>query len=92
MTDSAHHALNRALDKASPVPPMPMERIQNAAMDAFVVPKPMMGGWSVRFGALAATIVLGFGGFMALQSYQFHQKALIADADVFVEQLLSDSF
>ncbi len=92
MTDSGFHALNRALDKASPVPPMPMERIQDAAMAAFPASKSVMDNWTARFGALAATIVLGFGGFMAFQSYQAEQRALVADADAFAEALLSESF
>ena len=92
MTNSSHHALNRALHKASPVPAMPMARIEAAAMASFPAPKPFAMTWTGRFGALAATIVLGFGGFMALQSYQSTQKALVADADAFAEQLLSESF
>jgi hypothetical protein len=92
MTKSAHQALNRALNKASPVPAMPMARIEAAAMAAFPTRKPFVMAWTGRFGALAATIVLGFGGFVALQSYQSTQKALAADADTFAEQLLSESF
>jgi CHASE2 domain-containing sensor protein len=85
-------ALARALDHASPVPDMPMASIHSAAMDAFPARKPLIDQWSVRFGALAATVVLGFGGFMALQTYQASQQALTADADAFAEQLLSESF
>lgn len=85
-------ALGSALDSASEVPHMPMDHIHDAVMAAFPVRKHLLGGWTVRFGALAATIVLGFGGFMALQTYQANQKAVTADADAFAEQLLSESF
>jgi CHASE2 domain-containing sensor protein len=91
-----HHplekALNRALDQASPVPDMPAARIHATALAAFPYRKPLIESWTARFGALAATIVLGVGGFIAMQSYQSHQKALVADADAFAEQLLSESF
>jgi hypothetical protein len=91
-----HHplekALNRVLDQASPVPDMPMAAINASAMAAFPVRSTFMEGWTARIGALAATVVLGFGGFMAVQSYQAHQQALVADADAFAEQLLSESF
>jgi CHASE2 domain-containing sensor protein len=80
------------LDQASPVPDMPAARIHAAAMDAFASRRPVMDTMVARFGALAATIVLGVGGFMALQSYQAHQKAVMADADAFAEALLSESF
>jgi hypothetical protein len=85
-------ALNTALDQASPVPDMPMAAITAAAMDAFPSRKPLIESWTGRIGAIAATVVLGFGGFMAVQSYQSQQKALIADADAFAEQILSESF
>jgi CHASE2 domain-containing sensor protein len=91
-----HHplekALNRALDQASTVPDMPMAAIHATAMDAFPARRTFMEGWTARIGALAATVVLGFGGFMAVQSYQSHQQALVADADAFAEQLLNESF
>ena len=91
-----HHplekALNAALDQASPVPDMPSTRIQAAVMDAFPYRKPFLQSWTVRAGALAATLVFGIGSFMALQSYQSYQKAIVADADAFAEQLLSESF
>lgn len=85
-------ALDLALDQASPVPDMPMLAINAAAMDAFPSRKPLVKSWTARMGAIAATVVLGFGGFMAVQTYQSHQKAMIADADAFAEELLSESF
>lgn len=85
-------ALDLALDQASPVPDMPMLAINAAAMDAFPSRRPYMQSWTARMGAIAATIVIGFGGFMAVQTYQSQQKALIADADAFAEELLSESF
>ena len=90
--DPDHSDLTRALNQASPVPDMPAERITAAAMDAFPVRKRLFDHWAARFGALAATIVVCFGGFTALQSYQTHQKALVADADTFAEALLSEGF
>jgi hypothetical protein len=92
MSKSTQADLGIALNNASPVPDMPMTRIHDAAMAAFPARKPLMGIWTARFGALAATIVLGVGGFMALQTYQSNQQALTADADAFAEQLLSESF
>ena len=88
----AEWALNRALDQASPVPEMPAAAIEAAALTAFRSRKTGFSNWNVRIGALAATVVLGIGGFMALQAYQTQQQALVADADAFAEQLLSESF
>ena len=90
--DPDHSDLNRAFNQASPVPDMPIARIFAAAMDAFPVRRRLLDHWPARFGALAATFVLCFGGFIALQSYQTYQKALAADADVFAEALLSEGF
>jgi hypothetical protein len=92
MTDVTNDALNRALDQASPVPEFAAARIQATVMDAFPSHKPVLSSWTMRVGALAATVVLGFGGFMAVQSYQANQRALSADADAFAEALLSESF
>jgi CHASE2 domain-containing sensor protein len=92
MTKLDQFSLESALDQASLVPDMPAARIHAAAMDAFPSQKPFMQSWTARFGALAATVVLGIGGFMALQSHQANQAALTADADAFAEQLLSESF
>jgi CHASE2 domain-containing sensor protein len=85
-------ALDRFLDQASPVPELPMAAIHAAAMAGFPARKPVLDVWAARFGALAATVVLGVGGFMALQSYQSHQKTVMADADAFAEELLSESY
>jgi hypothetical protein len=85
-------AINRALDHASPVPEMPKAAIEAVAMAAFPTRKSLLNNWGVRVGALAAAMVLGVGGFMAVQSYQTHQQALMADADAFAAQLLSESF
>ena len=91
-----HHplekALSHALDCASAVPDMPVARIEAGALAAFPYRKPFWESWTLRVGVLAATIVLGFGGFMAAQSYQADQRALIADADAFAEALLNESF
>ena len=84
--------LDQALDQASPVPDMPEARIHAAALAAFPAGSSLFSGWSARVGAIAASVVLGIGGFMAVQSYQANQKALVADADAFAEQLLSESF
>jgi hypothetical protein len=92
MTQNPTDRLDSWLDLASPVPDMPTTRIHNAAMDAFPCAKPMLASWTTRFGALAATVILGLGGFMAVQSYQTHQQAVAADADAFAEALLSDNF
>jgi CHASE2 domain-containing sensor protein len=85
-------SLEQVLDHASPVPDMPAARIHAAALDAFPARRSFVSAWAGRAGAIAATIVLGIGGFMAVQTYQSHQKALSADADAFAEQLLSESF
>jgi CHASE2 domain-containing sensor protein len=92
MTKRDQLTLQNALDQASPVPDMPAARIHAAALEAFLSRKPFAHNWTARFGALAATMVLGFGGFWALRSYQANQAALTADADAFAEQLLSESF
>lgn len=92
MSKSIQTTLGQALDRASSVPDMPIQRIHDAAMAAFPERKPLLDRWSARFGALAATIMLGFGGFMALETYHSKQQALTADADAFAEQLLSESF
>ena len=84
--------LNHALDQASPVPEMPSVRLHDAAMGAFPGRKLIWQSSSARMGALAATVVLGIGGFMALQTYQANQRAILADADAFAEQLLSETF
>jgi hypothetical protein len=85
-------ALNLFLDQASPVPELPLESIHAAAMAGFPSRKPVLDVWAARFGALAATVVLGVVGFMAVQSYQSHQKTVMADADAFAEELLSESY
>jgi CHASE2 domain-containing sensor protein len=92
MTQDTNKDLQSWLDQASPVPQMPMARIHSAAMDGFPRAKPLLDSWTARFGALAATVVLGVGGFMAMQSYQSHQQAVAADADAFAEALLSENF
>jgi hypothetical protein len=92
MTQDSLNRLDAWLDQASPVPDMPTARIHMAAMEAFPRAKPMLASLPARFGALAATVVLGLGGFMAVQSYQTHQQAVAADADAFAEALLSDNF
>jgi hypothetical protein len=93
MTQNPTDRLDGWLDQASPVPDMPMASIHAAAMDAFPRAEPLMNSWTARFGAIAATVVLGLGGFMAVQSYTAHQQAVVADADAFAEALLSeDSF
>jgi CHASE2 domain-containing sensor protein len=92
MTHDNINRLDAWLDQASPVPDMPNARIHGAAMDAFPRAKPMLSSWTTRFGALAATVVLGLGGFMAVQSYQAHQQAVAADADAFAEALLSETY
>jgi hypothetical protein len=88
-----HHPLNKALAKvlvhASPVPEMPAARIEAAAMAAFSAQAASRPDWVKTFGALAASLVLGVGGFVYYQSWQSEQKALAADADAFAEQLLS---
>ena len=88
-----HHPLNKALadvlNHASPVPDMPVARIEAAAMAAFGAQTAPRHAWVKTFGALAASLVLGVGGFVYYQSWQTEQKALTADADAFAEQLLS---
>lgn len=88
-----HHPLNKALadvlNHASPVPEMPAARIEAAAMAAFDAQRASRHAWVKTFGALAASLVLGVGGFVYYQSWQTEQKALSADADAFAEQLLS---
>ena len=88
-----HHPLNKALadvlNHASPVPDMPAARIEAAAMAAFGAQTAPRQTWVKTFGALAATLVLGVGGFIYYQSWLNEQKALTADADAFAEQLLS---
>lgn len=88
-----HHPLNKALAEvlthASPVPDMPSARIEAAAMAAFDAQLPRRRAWVTTFGALAASLILGIGGFVYYQSWQSEQKALSADADAFAEQLLS---
>lgn len=91
MNQNEHSLLAVALDQASPVPSMPTA-IHSAAMAAFPSRKSVLSSWTARFGALAATVVLGFGSVFALQSYQAHQAALVADSDAFAEQLLSERF
>lgn len=80
--------LDARLAQASPVPDMPAARIHDAAMAAF----PVRRAFPVRWAALAATVVLGVGGFMAMQSYTMQQQALTADADAFVEELVSEVY
>lgn len=92
MRQDENLTLEALLDQASPVPDMPEARIHAAAMDAFATRKPLVNSWTARFGALAATVVLGVGGFMAVQSYQAHQQTVLADADAFAEALLSESY
>ncbi|MFN7496368.1 MAG: hypothetical protein ACK5XZ_05430 [Hyphomonadaceae bacterium] len=88
-----HHPLNKALadvlNHASPVPEMPAVRIEASAMAAFSAQIAPRHAWVKTFGALAASLVLGVGGFVYYQSWQNEQKALTADADAFAEQLLS---
>ena len=88
-----YHPLNKALadvlNHASPVPEMPAARIEAAAMAAFDAQTAPRPAWVKTFGALAASLVLGVGGFVYYQSWQNEQKALTADADAFAEQLLS---
>lgn len=88
-----HHPLNKALadvlNHASPVPEMPAARIEAGAMAAFSEQMAPRHTWVKTFGALAASLVLGVGGFIYYQSWQNEQKALSADADAFAEQLLS---
>jgi predicted negative regulator of RcsB-dependent stress response len=74
------------------VPEAPLGTIHARAMAAFPVRKPILDSWTARFGALAATVVLGVGGFMGVQSYQSHQQAIAADADVFAEAMLSETY
>lgn len=87
----ANKALAAALAHASPVPDMPSARLTAAALAAYdtqfrAQPR---SGWVKTFGALAASLVLGIGGFVYYQSWQTEQKALSADADAFAEQLLN---
>ena len=88
-----HHPLNKALadviNHASPVPEMPAARIEAAAMAAFSAHAAPRHDWIKTFGALAASLVLGVGGFVYFQSWQSEQKTMAADADAFAEQLLS---
>lgn len=91
MSQIEQFSLEAALDQASPVPAMPVA-ISEAVLAAFPARKPILGSWTARVGALAATVVLGFGGMIALQSYQTHQRELVADADAFAEQLLSENY
>lgn len=88
-----HHPLNKALadvlNHASPVPEMPTARIEAAAMAAFSARSAPRHAWVKTFSALAASLVLGVGGFVYYQSWQSEQKALTADADAFAEQLIS---
>jgi hypothetical protein len=80
--------LNRLLDQATPVPDMPSARIHDHVMAAF----PARRAFPVQWAALAATVVLGVGGFMAFQSYSTQKQALMADADAFAEQLVSEVY
>ena len=88
-----HHPLNKALadvlNHASLVPEMPAARIEAAAMAAFSAQSAPSHALVKTFSALAASLVLGVGGFIYYQSWQTEQKALTADADAFAEQLLS---
>ena len=92
MTQGHSNTLESLLDQASPVPEAPMAAIHARAMASFPAQKPFTQSWTARFGALAATVMLGVGGFMALQSYQSHQQNLAADADEFAEALLSETY
>jgi hypothetical protein len=93
MTQKNADGLDLWLDQASPVPEMPMRAIHSAAMDAFPSAKrSVWQGAAGRFGAIAATVILGIGGFMAVQSYQAHEKAVAADADMFAQALLSETY
>lgn len=89
--------LDRALDAASPPPDVPSAQIEARALAAFDTQfnpsrKAQMGRWATGLTALAASVVLGFGGFMALQSHSANQQAIATDADDFAEQLLSETF
>lgn len=88
-----HHPLNKALaqalDSASPVPAMPMARLHTAAMAAYDAEMRPRSIWVKTFSALAASLILGVGGFVYYQSWASAQKALTADADAFAEQLLN---
>jgi hypothetical protein len=90
MTHTTDHHLDAWLDQASPAPEAPMATIHAAAMAAYPHQKSFLARWPARVGAIAATLVLGFGGFMAAQSYQNHQQALAADADAFAAALLEE--
>jgi hypothetical protein len=92
MTHGSSQSLEVLLDQASPVPDAPMEAIHARAMAAFPARKSVLDSWTARFGAIAATVVLGMGGFMGVQSYQAHQQEIAADADVFAEALLSETY
>lgn len=85
---NGHTNLDALLDQASPVPDMPLARIHGVAMAAF----PQKRAFPVQWAALAATIVLGVGGFIAMQSYSANQQALTADADAFAETLVSEAY
>jgi hypothetical protein len=71
------------------VPAMPLARLEAGAMAAFVAHNPRRPSWTLRFGALAATVIFGLGGFVVFQSWQSDQKAMQADADAFAEELLT---
>jgi hypothetical protein len=92
MTQGSLISLEAMLDEASGVPEAPLDAIHARAMAAFPQRKPLLDSWTARLGALAATIVLGVGGFMGVQSYQSHQQAITADSDEFAEALLSETY
>ncbi|MEN9855777.1 MAG: hypothetical protein RLZZ157_903 [Pseudomonadota bacterium] len=90
-------ALDRALQAATPPPDMPVAAIHAHAMAAFVAQTqtarpPLFKRAPAQWAALAATLVVGLGGFMALQSHSANQQAIATDADAFAEQLLSETF
>ena len=89
MTQLPSDPLTQLLDQAGPVPAMPLARIEAGAMAAFAAHNRRRPSWTLRFGALAATVIFGIGGFVAFQSWQSDQKALHADADAFAEELLT---
>jgi hypothetical protein len=85
-TQSDH--LDAILNAATPVPEMPSARILEGAMAAFPAKRSFAKGWA----ALAATLVVGVAGFMALQTYQAHQQTIMADADAFADELVSEVY
>jgi hypothetical protein len=103
MIQTQHHStettldqkLDHALSFAGTPPAMP-DRLQDAALAGFDAhlgrQKISWAMVATSLGALAASLVLGFGGLTAWQSYQTEQASIAADADAFAQDLIEEDF